>query len=120
LVTTSSWQPPRVYPVFRNLDRWWSGTGLKGMAKPPISDELWSVIEPLLPSEQAKPKGGRPVGAFRWNESTKPWLVTVHSPPEVRLPPDREALSVSSQPGPEYYRPEAVPGFSAAERASIF
>jgi transposase len=30
------------------------------MAKPLISDELWAVIEPLLPPEPAKPKGGRP------------------------------------------------------------
>ncbi|MCI0755585.1 transposase, partial [Roseomonas vastitatis] len=31
------------------------------MAKPLISDELWSVIKPLLPPERPKPKGGRPV-----------------------------------------------------------
>ena len=30
------------------------------MAKPLISDELWKVIEPLLPPEPPKPKGGRP------------------------------------------------------------
>ncbi|UZO94786.1 Transposase (plasmid) [Roseomonas mucosa] len=30
------------------------------MAKPLISDELWAVIEPLLPPERPKPKGGRP------------------------------------------------------------
>jgi len=30
------------------------------MAKPLISDELWAVIEPILPPEPAKPKGGRP------------------------------------------------------------
>jgi transposase len=30
------------------------------MAKPILSDELWEVIEPLLPPEPAKPKGGRP------------------------------------------------------------
>jgi transposase len=30
------------------------------MAKPLVSDELWAVIEPLLPPEPAKPKGGRP------------------------------------------------------------
>ncbi len=30
------------------------------MPKPLIDDALWSVIEPLLPPEKDKPKGGRP------------------------------------------------------------
>jgi transposase len=30
------------------------------MAKELVSDELWEVIEPLLPEEPLKPKGGRP------------------------------------------------------------
>lgn len=30
------------------------------MSKPLISDELWTVVEPLLPKEPPKPKGGRP------------------------------------------------------------
>jgi transposase len=30
------------------------------MTKPLVSDELWEVIEPLLPPPGAKPKGGRP------------------------------------------------------------
>ena len=30
------------------------------MAKTLVTDELWDVIEPLLPEEPPKPKGGRP------------------------------------------------------------
>jgi transposase len=30
------------------------------MAKALISDALWAVVEPLLPPEPAKPRGGRP------------------------------------------------------------
>lgn len=30
------------------------------MAKPLVPNALWAVIEPLLPPEPAKPKGGRP------------------------------------------------------------
>jgi transposase len=30
------------------------------MAKPLITDELWQIIEPLLPPKPSKPKGGRP------------------------------------------------------------
>jgi transposase len=30
------------------------------MAKQLVSDELWKIIEPLLPEEPPKPKGGRP------------------------------------------------------------
>ena len=30
------------------------------MSKELVSDELWEAIEPLLPKEPPKPKGGRP------------------------------------------------------------
>src|ERR687885_2539624 len=30
------------------------------MAKELVSDELWEIIEPLLPEEPPKPQGGRP------------------------------------------------------------
>ncbi len=30
------------------------------MAKPILSDELWALIEPLLPSHPPSPQGGRP------------------------------------------------------------
>ena len=30
------------------------------MRQPLVSDELWAIVEPLLPPEPAKPKGGRP------------------------------------------------------------
>lgn len=29
------------------------------MAKPLLSDDLWAVVEPLLPQEPPKPRGGR-------------------------------------------------------------
>ena len=32
----------------------------RGIGTPLVSDELWSVIEPLLPPEPPKTKGGRP------------------------------------------------------------
>ena len=30
------------------------------MAKPLITDDLWKMVEPLLPPERPRPKGGRP------------------------------------------------------------
>ncbi len=30
------------------------------MPKPLVTDELWALVEPLLPKEPPKPKGGRP------------------------------------------------------------
>ncbi len=30
------------------------------MRKPLVTDELWAAVEPLLPLEPPKPKGGRP------------------------------------------------------------
>jgi transposase len=30
------------------------------MSKPLVSDELWALVEPLLPTEPPKPNGGRP------------------------------------------------------------
>ena len=30
------------------------------MSKALVSDDLWAVVEPLLPQERPKPKGGRP------------------------------------------------------------
>ena len=35
------------------------------MAKPVLPDELWAIIEPLLPAEPRKPRGGRPRVANR-------------------------------------------------------
>ncbi len=35
------------------------------MAKPLLSDELWEIIEPLLPPQQPHPKGGRPTVSNR-------------------------------------------------------
>lgn len=30
------------------------------MSRPLVPDELWAIVEPLLPEERPKPKGGRP------------------------------------------------------------
>lgn len=30
------------------------------MAKPRVADDLWAAVEPLLPQERPKPRGGRP------------------------------------------------------------
>jgi transposase len=30
------------------------------MPTPPLTDELWAVVEPLLPMKPPKAKGGRP------------------------------------------------------------
>src|ERR671931_283175 len=30
------------------------------MPKPLVTDELWTLVEPLLPEQPPKPKGGRP------------------------------------------------------------
>lgn len=30
------------------------------MSKPLVSDDLWAIVSPLLPTEPPKPKGGRP------------------------------------------------------------
>lgn len=35
------------------------------MRKTLVSEELWAVVEPLLPPEPPKPKGGRPRVADR-------------------------------------------------------
>ncbi|HBG74027.1 MAG: hypothetical protein A2X25_08485 [Chloroflexi bacterium GWB2_49_20] len=53
------------------------------MTKPLVTDELWQIIEPLLPAEPPtpKPKGGRRIdqglrlGTHRWVvECTLSWL----------------------------------------------
>jgi hypothetical protein len=36
-----------------------SGVGKECHASPSVSDELWTIIAPLLPPEPPKPKGGR-------------------------------------------------------------
>jgi transposase len=35
------------------------------MAKPLVTDELWAALEPLLPPNRPKPKGGRPRASDR-------------------------------------------------------
>ena len=53
------------------------------MAKPLVSEKLWAVIEPLLPPEPPKPRGGRPripdravlAGIFWVLKSGIPWKI---------------------------------------------
>lgn len=35
------------------------------MAKPLLPDELWHIIEPILPTQKSNPKGGRPAVSNR-------------------------------------------------------
>ena len=59
------------------------------MAKPLLSDDLWAVVEPLLPSEPPKPKGGRPrvpdraalTGILFVLRSGIPWEMLPPTPP---------------------------------------
>jgi transposase len=36
------------------------------MKGPLVGDELWGIVEPLLPPEPPRPKGGRPRAPNRW------------------------------------------------------
>lgn len=57
------------------------------MAKPLISDELWAVIEPLLPSQPPRPKGGRPRIADRAALTGILFVLKTGTPWEM-LPPE--------------------------------
>jgi transposase len=37
-----------------------AGVRLAAMSKEPVSDELWRFIEPLLPTDLSRARGGRP------------------------------------------------------------
>ncbi len=39
------------------------------MAKPLLAEDLWERIEPLLPTDRPKPKGGRPPVSNRQRSS---------------------------------------------------
>ena len=55
------------------------------MAKPLVPDDLWAAIEPLLPAERPKPKGGRPRLSDRAVLTGIMFVLTTGSPWE-RLP----------------------------------
>lgn len=57
------------------------------MAKPLLPDELWDVIEPLLPPEPPKPRGGRPRVPDR-NALTGILFVLKSGIPWEMLPPE--------------------------------
>ncbi|MBE7492532.1 MAG: transposase [Planctomycetes bacterium] len=64
------------------------------MPRPLVSDELWSVVQPLLPPERPKPKGGRPVADPR--ACLLGILFVLES---GRGPGTASRLSLSRQPG---------------------
>src|SRR5215210_8625473 len=59
---------PRLTPAYCNrtvtclgsLSKPRADVRVTGMSKELVTDELWEIIEPLLPLEPPKPKGGRP------------------------------------------------------------
>jgi transposase len=55
------------------------------MAKPLVPDDLWAAIEPLLPPERPKPRGGRPRLPDRAVLTGIMFILTTGSPWE-RLP----------------------------------
>jgi len=67
-----------------------------------VSDELWSIVEPLLPAEPPKPKGGRPrvsdraalTGILFVLRSGIPWEML---PQEKRLRLGRDVLAAAAR-----------------------
>ncbi len=49
---------PLAMSVYQN--RGTERAGVARMSRPLVPDELWAIVEPLLPEERPKPKGGRP------------------------------------------------------------
>ncbi len=50
---------PRLKGGAKTVVVWFDAT-LRIMSKRLVTDELWEIIEPLLPPEPPKPRGGRP------------------------------------------------------------
>jgi transposase len=46
-----------MYHAYLNRD---TNVGPRSMLKQLVPDELWTIIDPLLPSKPPKPNGGRP------------------------------------------------------------
>ena len=63
------------------------------MAKPLVPDDLWAAVEPLLPLEGPKPKGGRPRLPDR-AALTGILFVLVTGTPWERLPLEMDGLRV--------------------------
>ncbi len=55
------------------------------MTKLLVTDELWAVIEPLLPKEPPKPKGGRPRVPDRAALTGILFVLEMGIPPEMLL-----------------------------------
>ena len=50
----------RLFTIFRVPFKTWKPRYNVVMSKPPLPNELWAIVEPLLRPEPPRPKGGRP------------------------------------------------------------
>ena len=79
---------------------------LVGMSKELVTDELWEVIEPLLPPEPPKPRGGRPrvedrgalAGIIFVLKSGIPWEMLPKEIPRPWTPTRTSCLTCRAKP----------------------
>src|ERR671910_864769 len=84
------------------------------MPKPLVTDELWNVVEPLLPEQPPKPKGGRP----RVNVAVRHSAANVHD--SRMLATMLDAVSPIRRPRGRPGRPPKRPEKLHADKAYDF